>query len=152
MSTPDRMLTLRLKKARGLMRELIDLADMQGWSYRAKNSDEGMLFFPSNPRPGFDQIYARDPGSDNALAKQIKDRFRKAGMKFPEDTPAERKPKPMVTTQPKQPENQFDLVRQKINQTVNLLSEIEQAMKKIETDAARYRVIGEALKSLQGLG
>lgn len=154
MKNPERVFNDRVKTARGLLREIIDLADLQGWTFRVK--DDGLLFFapPQIARPGFDKVYARDPGSDSALQRQIKDRFRKAGMKFPEDHLPERKPK--VSQIPSKPPavaavDSFSLIAQKINSTVGLLSEIEGLVKKIQQDQAKLKVLGDALKSLSGM-
>jgi hypothetical protein len=151
---PERMLTLRLKAARGLMRELIDLADLQGWSYRPK--EDGLLFSPPKAivRPGFELLFASDPGNDSHRHKQLKDRFRKAGMKFPEDEPVERKSKMSPAppkTLPSAPANPFTVMRQKINAQMTILSEMEQELGRIEAEYGKFKALGEALKSFSAI-
>ena len=165
MRNVDRLTNARIKDARGFLRELVDLAEEQGWEMRAK--DVGLLFFPPAhvARQGMGQLYARDPGTDSHTQKALRDRFRKAGMKFPQDEPIERKPKvtaPMTTAstatggmiaaQASAPAlDAFAQIRQKLSAVITLLSEIEQLVGKVESDNAHVRKVRDALKLLGSL-
>lgn len=155
--TTEAQLRQRVRNAHGFFRELIDLTEIQGWMCRVK--EDGLLFFPppDKRRPGMESVYARDPGNESHSQKQIRDRFRKAGLVFPDEQPPERKPKavmattthtPSSTAAPTPTANPFALIRQKISSTVNLLSEIEQLLGKIEVDDEHARKIKEMLKGL----
>jgi hypothetical protein len=149
----DRILTARIKQSRGLLREVIDLADLQGWTFRPK--ENGLLFFPPKTivRPGFESIYAYDPGNDSSKQKHLRDRFRKGGMKFPEDCELERVPKvnqkPVIaasnggTKLP--PADPVAAIRQKINQALDSLAEIDPLLQQIETDNGKLKKLAEAL-------
>lgn len=162
----DAALRRKVRSATGFLRELIDLADEQGWSYRVK--DEGFLFFPprAKARPGMTQVFASDPGNQSHTQRQIRERFHKAGLVFPD----ERKEKSSMTD----PQNKvtkfqgvrtageimsahpeaialssaFQRLRQKINSAVSLLSDIEQIAGEIERDNLELQPLREVIKNL----
>lgn len=155
--TAEAQLRQRVRGAHGFFRDLLDLAEDQGWKFRVK--EEGLLFFPpaNKRRPGMESVYASDPGNQSHQQRHIRDRFRKAGLVFPDEQPPERKPKAVMATTtntlsstaaPPSTANPFALIRQKISATVNLLSEIEQLLGKIEVDDEHARKIKEMLKGL----
>jgi hypothetical protein len=153
----DAALNGRVRRSSGLMREIIDLADEQGWTFRIK--EEGLLFRPplAITRPGYECVFARDPGSDSGRQRQMKERFRKAGMRFPEDQPPERIPR--VTTSktaltvkgvPTVPTESDPIARIEANigVMVTALSEIERDLAAVKKDQAAVAVIRNAFKSL----
>lgn len=151
----DAALNARVRRSSGVMREIIDLADEQGWTFRTK--EEGLLFRPppAITRPGYECVFARDPGSDSGRQRQMKDRFRKAGMKFP-DQPEERisrvtTPKTALPAPPKVAQTEADpiaRIRTNIGVMVNALSEIERDLGTVEKGQAAVAVIRDAFKSL----
>lgn len=156
MSTPPGV-DARIRKARGFMRELIDLAELQEWSFRVQG--EGLLFFPPEHarRPGFESVYMSDCGNDSGTQRKIRDRFRKAGLKFPEDEPPKRTA--TVTTPPKftlvQPAptetsaaDPFVLIRQKVDAALNLMTEIVDLVGRVEADNAKFKALKDMLKGL----
>lgn len=141
--------------------EILDLAQEQRWSARRK--DAGWLFHPPRAiaRPGFEQVFASDPGKDSHSQKVVRDRMRKAGLKFDDDQEA-----PIVSTTPSkpngasghapassasvqspQPANLFAAVRQKVNVAINALSDAEGLLAQIESDTAEMTRLRELLKS-----
>jgi hypothetical protein len=141
------------RKARGFMREIIDQAELQDWTFRCQGS--GLLFFPpaSRRRSGFDSVHLSDPGTDSHAQKVFKDRFRKAGMKFPEDQPAERRamatpPKFSIVSQTPESGDPFVLIRQKVDLALNLMTEIVDLVGRAEADNANVKAVKDALRLL----
>lgn len=160
----DNELGRRVRGARGFVRELINLAELQGWTLRAK--DDGFLFYPPDgqAQPGYQSIFARDPGSDNSIVKRLKDSFRRAGMRFPEDDPPVKRttvsnqPTKTVTVQNNaivgapQPSiaECVAAIRQKVGFIMDALSEIETYARYIEADSAQMSQLRQVLKQTLG--
>lgn len=71
--------------ARNFMRDVFDLADEQGWTRRPKEQGYQLMPPRATARPGYESIYIHDPKGDGHAEKVLRDRLRKAGMKFPDE-------------------------------------------------------------------
>lgn len=162
MNGADRALSLRIKHATGFIRQLIDLAEEQEWTMRCK--DDGFLFFPprEKARIGFESVFARDPRNDSRTRKIITDRFKKAGLLFPDEhkertmnrppsndshRPTAPAPAASVQQQSAQPVNVFDQLNQKIDEGIAVLSEISQLVNAAKLEHSKLDALRTALQA-----
>jgi hypothetical protein len=167
MNGANRDLSLRIRHATGFLRQLIDLAEEQQWTMRCK--EDGFLFFPPRDRAriGFESVFARDPRNDSRTRKIIMDRFKKAGLNFPDEH--EHKEKPMnrpndshrvgstapaaapvvapTQQQSEQPANVFDQLNQKIDEAITVLSEIGQLVNAAKMENSKLDALRTALQA-----
>lgn len=135
------------------MRDLLEYAQDQQWKVNPKGDHRYVFVAPSDAaRPGLSAIAVDDPFSNSHSQKVIRSRLRQAGFKFES---IEEKSEPVTTSKTNgshapslvsEVTSPFARARQKINQAVTLLSEIEQELATIERDTEKEQKLRELLK------
>lgn len=159
MKSPDRILRETESRASKFVREIIGLAEEQNWTFRVKG-DGGLLFLPPDDvrRPGYDTVFLVDPHNDSHIQKVVRDRFKKAGMKFPEDQPKERKtpmsqtsiskPLTSLTTPTEKNDDPFALIETKLCMAADLLAESVVLLGKAKENNSKLDNLRKLLKDI----
>jgi hypothetical protein len=133
--------------------EILAMAKDQGCKVTFKEHHGVLLQLPNSQT-----VFFHDPGKESHAQKIIEKRLRSAGFKLDTDTEESTvssimTPKPNGAHTANGPPltievSPFARARQKINQAVGLLSEIEQELAAIEKDSGKMQTLKELLKTL----
>jgi hypothetical protein len=153
MVNAERITRERIRGARGIIREIVDLADEQGWTIRAKGDAKGGLLFipPAHiKRPGQEMVYADDPGHDSGRVKSIRRNFERAGLKFPDSQEHSRVPQPqpikLVPGERIPPADDFEALNQQVERITNALSEIEFIRNRLKAKLEKAEQLSKLLR------
>lgn len=136
--------------ARNFMRDVFDLADEQGWTRRPKEQGYQLMPPRATARPGYESIYIHDPKGDGHAEKVLRDRLRKAGMKFPDEeahTMSTKVPiNPGYVPVANKPASAFVRARAQYEVVLNELARLEPLIAEAEAEHAEMAKLREAFE------
>lgn len=144
------------------LRDLLELAEEQGFRTRKTSNGHWMFYAPSGRAwRGYEAVCISDPangarGHNNGGGTYDRDivNLRRAGLKFPEQRKPPEAERPMPTPQavaPKPEPVETDLATQALtllNAIVHSAAELEQVVKKMQTDRESLSKLRALLKGL----
>lgn len=146
--------------SRTQLRDWSELAEEQGWRTLTKPGGKWVFYPPAGTvPPDLRVLNITEPlNESNRSYDNIRALLKRAGLKFSEDKPPletsramQPIPKSVSSAPPlpvPSPPNLFAQAREKISAAIDLLSEIEQIIGKVEADSQQLQKLRELLKGI----